>query len=52
MTTFELLDEMIERKLGTIEIVKSMVFDAYYHDRIDGFEYERLIEKAMAKYWR
>lgn len=52
MTTYELLNEMIEKKLGNIETVNELIFDAYYHDRIDGHEYEELCNKALAKYWR
>lgn len=52
MTTYKLIDEMIEKKLGNIEIAEELIFDAYYHDRIDGIEYEELIKKASARYWR
>ena len=52
MTAYALLNEMVEKKLGNVEIAKDLIFDAYNRNRIDGVEYEELINKALAKYWK
>ena len=50
-TTYNSIEHLIENKvLRNFETAKTVIFEAYYHDRIDGLEYEELITKAEKKF--
>ena len=45
MTTYELIDSLLDKRFLSRTVAKRMVFDAYSTNRIDGKEYEKLIKK-------
>lgn len=46
MTTYKAIEFLIENKSIRKKLAEKTIFDAYYHDKIDGFEYEELMKKA------
>lgn len=49
MTTYTAIEALIENRAIRKNLAKKTIFDAYYHDRIDGFEYDKLILLAEKK---
>lgn len=46
MTVYKAIEVLIETKTIRKKLAEKMIFDAYYHNKIDGYEYEELIGKA------
>lgn len=49
MTTYAAIEALIENRAIRRNLAIKMIFDAYYHDRIDGQERDKLYELAEAK---
>lgn len=52
MTTYEALEFLIENKSIDLKTATTAVFEAYQHNKIDGYEYDELVLLAAdtAKY--
>ena len=49
MTTYELIEQLIEQRFAELDTVVKVIFDAYQYNKIDGYEYEELVNKATDK---
>lgn len=51
MTTYEAIQKLIDEHIIKDEkTAKDIIFNAYYHDRIDGIEYFVLVDRFMKKW--
>ena len=49
MTAYMAIEKIIEERLGDASMISEMVFKAYMHNLIDGYEYEALLMKVKER---